>query len=251
MGDFNVHFDAQSKDARDVTDIFSCYGLAPMVVDSTHKKGHTLDQVFINAVDIYDTPLHEKVHEHFSVSDHFAIEFHLPCMPYTVNTSKMITKCFRRLEQINIPDLRSTVLNDLDNNWLSNNIDNVSFSDLYQSFKLSLQSSFDKHAPPFTKTVSSNNVSQTPLWFDEEYILARRKRRSLERAYKRSPTFENKTHYEVQRDLCVDMAEEKRISFCKTFIDDCKGNQGSLFKAIPKLLDAKHPKVLPKHEGSD
>ena len=247
LGDFNVHFDTNSKDACDVTNILSCYGLAPLIVDPTHKKGHTLDQVFINSNDIYDIPLHEKVHEHFSVSDHFAIEFCLPCKPYTVNASKMITKRFRRLDQINIEDLRSTVLNTLDNDWLSNDHVNISFSELYLSYKGCLQVSFDKHAPLFTKTVYSDNVAQTPPWFDEDYILARRKRRSLEREYKKSPSAENKALYAAQRDACVDMAKEKRISFCKTSINDCKGNQGSLFKTIPKLLDAKHPKVLPKH----
>ena len=251
LGDFNVHFDTKSKDARDVTDILSCYGLAPLIVDPTHKKGHTLDQVFINSNDIYDIPLQEKVHEHFSVSDHFAIEFRLPCKSYTANASKMITKRFRKLDQINIEDLRSTLLNNLEDNWFSNDHVDIPFSELYHSFKGSLQVSFDKHAPLFTKTVNSGNIAQTPPWFDEEYILARRKRRSLEREYKKSPSSESKALYAAQRDACVDLAKEKRESFCKTSIKDCKGNQGSLFKTIPKLLDTKHPKVLPKHLGSD
>ena len=60
LGDFNVHFDTKPKDARDVTDIFACYGLAPMMVGPTHEKGHTLDQIFINSIDIYDTPPLER-----------------------------------------------------------------------------------------------------------------------------------------------------------------------------------------------
>ena len=123
------------------------------------------------------------------------------------------------------------------------------FSHLCSEFKEALQLSVDQHAPLFKKRVTSQPTIN-PHWFDDEYLQARRKRRSLERRYKRNKTPYNKHLLSVQRDHCYDLVKRKRDVHTQHIINQCRGNQRELFKCIPKLLDKQKIKTLPDHKGN-
>lgn len=78
LGDFNIHFDTINKASRDVIDIFSSYGLDPLVGEPTHVKGHTIDQIFYNCND-FDSQFNHTVSTENSISDHYALYFTIPC----------------------------------------------------------------------------------------------------------------------------------------------------------------------------
>merc|ERR1711888_280206 len=92
--------------------------------------------------------------------------------------------------------------------------------------------------------------TMNPHWFDWEYLQERRKRRSLERKYKKYKTAEFKRLLSVQRDKCCDLVKRKRDDHTRQMIENCKGNQKELFKTIPKLLDKQNISVLPDHKNN-
>ena len=250
LGDFNVHFDEMDKATKDVVNILTGYGLGPIIHEPTHKKGHTLDQIFCNIND-FILPLQPTVCNDISLSDHFAIFFTLQ-LACDSNLSDKFNpveiKTFRRLKQIDIEAFRLTVSQNLET-WSSTNSLSNDFSDLCSSFKDTLKLSLDEHAPIYTKKVHSNS-SSLPSWFDKEYIEERRKRRSLERKYKKNKTTFNKHMYSIQKNLCVKLVKQKRKAHTQALVDQCQGNQKQLFKTIPKLLGKQKEKILPDHKGN-
>ena len=105
-------------------------------------------------------------------------------------------KHFRKLKQVNIEAFRQTVLQNLLSwNAMKSNFD--TYSHLCSGFKEALQLSLDHHAPLFNKRVISEPTIN-PHWIDEECLQERRKRRSLERRYKRNKTPYNKRYFLVK-----------------------------------------------------
>ena len=107
----------------------------------------------------------------------------------------------------------------------------------------------DHHAPLQTMRLKQK-PTMNPHWFDWEYLQERRKRRSLERKYKKYKTAEFKRLLSVQRDKCCDLVKRKRDDHTRQMIENCKGNQKELFKTIPKLLDKQKISVLPDHKNN-
>ena len=60
---------------------------------------------------------------------------------------------------------------------------------------------------------------------DNDYVLARAKRRRLERAYKSCRTTSNKHCLAIQTKLCNDMVKEKRKLCAQNDIGACAGDQ--------------------------
>ena len=251
LGDFNTHFDVMDTSAKSVVNILSGYGLQPTVYEPTHRKGHTLDQIFCNSNDFL-TSLQPTVSHDVVVSDHFAVHFTIPMMhrdsPHCEMSGLIQIKQYRRLKQIDTEAFRETVISNVEN-WSINLNHSHNFEDACSSFKSCLQSCLDQHAPLLCKRIATKETKR-PSWFDEEYLQERRKRRSLERKYKSNKSAMNKHLLSVQRDYCVKLAKTKQDTHCKQVIDKCQGNQRELFKAIPKLLDKEKQRVLPNDHGN-
>lgn len=69
-GDFNVHFELQTKEALQLTDLFSTYGLVGTVSDLTRGKA-CLDNIFTN----FDLNFCSAEVVDPGMSDHLAIHF--------------------------------------------------------------------------------------------------------------------------------------------------------------------------------
>ena len=53
VGDFNVWVDIEEDvDATELSTLMHAYGLNQQVQESTHRKGHTLDQIYLNEFQI-------------------------------------------------------------------------------------------------------------------------------------------------------------------------------------------------------
>ena len=51
-GDFNIHVDSTSSDARGFCDVLSAYGLDQHIHQKTHVRGHTLDLLILRQGDL-------------------------------------------------------------------------------------------------------------------------------------------------------------------------------------------------------
>ena len=198
LGDFNIHFDVLERATIDVINVLDNYQLQSVVRDSTHKRGHTLDQIFYDR-DNLNHHIEHSVDSSQTVSDHYPIFFTLPYSNEN-NKSNRTTEfiSFRKVNQVDIPAFRQTVLNNLEP-WYSRGSDLDNFSELCANFKNNLQLALDHHAPLQTKKLTPK-PTMNPHWFDAEYMQERRKRRSLERKYKQIRTTEYKQLLSEQRD---------------------------------------------------
>ena len=70
----------------------------------------------------------------------------------------------------------------------------------------SIRSVIDKHAPAKLKRIK--NVPSCP-WFNQAYLLLRRKKRKAERMFKKSKLFMHKLTYYDLRKQCIDLAKQK------------------------------------------
>ena len=123
-------------------------------------------------------------------------------IPYIRNKPRNTTETthFRRLKQVNIEAFHQTVLDNL-TSWYNKRLEFDNFYQLCTGFKEALQLSLEQHAPLLSKRLTAIPTIN-PHWFDKKYLQERRKRRSLERKYKRNKTIHNKHLLSVQRDYC-------------------------------------------------
>ena len=94
----------------------------------------------------------------------------------------------------------------------------------------------DDFTPTTIKRYKRNSKHLPLKWMDDEYRLARNKRRKLERAYRSHPHAENKSIYLNQRNLCARMAKQK-MSRSITDMINKRSKSGDLFKVLNSLLD--------------
>jgi endonuclease/exonuclease/phosphatase (EEP) superfamily protein YafD len=96
VGDFNYHFEKTSDNTViRLTNLISTYGLSPLIEVPTHRKGHTLDQIFVNTWEL-DVFIKEIVD--INISDHFPIYFDVPLSSNTIAQPKSIT--YRNVREI-------------------------------------------------------------------------------------------------------------------------------------------------------
>ena len=78
VGDFNLWVDEEENiDAKEFTMLMNGYGLNQQVQEPTHRKGHTLDQIYVNEFQMNVN--HKVINEtHGLKTDHFPLVFELP-----------------------------------------------------------------------------------------------------------------------------------------------------------------------------
>ena len=173
-GDLNIHFDNHScPSVIKFNSLLECYGLKQYVSVCTHSAGHSLDCVI---ADEESNLISEIKTAYLSFSDHLAVFCNL-CLP---QTKKSMTRQYRNTKDINYMDLRS----DIEQGFLTitNDWSDLCPSVCVQAYNKTLQNIFDAHAPIQTRSIKRKRSSPwiTPAIFD-----AKRKRRSLERQWRK------------------------------------------------------------------
>ena len=76
------------------------------------------------------------------------------------------------------------------------------FEQSYSSYHQASQDITDEYVPIITKTVK---VTSNIPWMDEEFRNSRKKRRQLEKKWRKNKCEENRQNYVEQRELCAKM----------------------------------------------
>lgn len=238
-GDFNVHFEkSDSQETILLSDLASSFGLSQLVEGQTHKRGHTLDLLFLNKFEMSVTtspPLN------FDIGDHFPVRFNFNNLQNCTPSSSSQVASYRNIKGINLVEFSSDICSQLDN---------VSFTEdfqaSYKEFSNITNNTLDRHAPLITKKlVGKNNIP----WQDSEYRNERALRRKLERKWKKSGTRDGPERilYTEQRKKCANLATSKRSQFYRSLIQKNEGDQSSLFQIVSKVLDKqKSSGILPQ-----
>ena len=237
-GDFNYHFEKSlDNTVMRLNDLASAYGLSPLIETATHKKGHTLDQIFVNTWKL-DVLVKDIID--IDISDHFPIHFDLLFQCNQTVQNKCIK--YRKLKNIDFDDFKQKVVWNLDK--ALENSTALSFNQHYIVYADVLSTTLNEVAPLTTKVVK--NTTSNPVWMDREFTNERKLRRKLEKTWKRTKNPEDRTAYINQRETCAELAKSKRAAYYSDRISRCNGDQKALYNIVSDLLDTKKVKVLPQ-----
>ena len=204
-GDFNVHFENADKPSNDLKNLVEHYGLLQQVDEATHEHGHMLDLVFTNPYELDITlqvqKSYIKTNDPYIKFDHFPITFEIPMTCLRTDQLLPQYRTWRSIKDINSIEFKQTLtekLLELDNN---NNVEGT-FCEQLLLYNNCLNTTLDQFAPLQTKRITCNK-EHLPKWFDSDFIEERRKRRALEKQWKRLGTSTAHEQYVQQRDYCV------------------------------------------------
>ena len=82
-------------------------------------------------------------------------------------------------------------------------------------------------------------------WFNEAIRAAKCKRRDLERKWRKSKLEIDRQLYCHQRQVVKHMIENAKTSYYSTSVENCYGDQKSLYSVINNLLHKNKETVLP------
>ena len=97
VGDFNVWVDVEDNaEANKLLTLMNAYGLNQIVQEPTHRSGHTLDQIYVN--DMQVTIEHQVINETMGLTtDHFPI---LVGIPSANKQQKTHTITYRKMKDV-------------------------------------------------------------------------------------------------------------------------------------------------------
>ena len=116
-------------------------------------------------------------------------------------------------------------------------------SDLANQYQDCLTSILDKHAPVHKKRISPKPPNP---WMTADILGAKRRRRYLERVWRKTPTSLNRSRFTRQTHLCNRMMAKAKSAYYSKEIDKNSGDQRSLWKAFNLILHRRSPIKLPE-----
>ena len=86
-------------------------------------------------------------------------------------------------------------------------------------------------------------------WYSDDITAAKQRRRLLERQWRKSGLQVHREMFKAQRDLVKGMFVQAKSRFYNDTIQNCGGDQKTLFKVINQLMHKKISPVLPPHSS--
>ena len=236
LGDFNFHVDDPSNaHAARFLNILDSYNLEQHVKTKTHTHGHTLDLVITRSgeIEVRDLELDDTV-----PSDHSAVVFTLP---YSAPGYKKHTLSFRQWKKINTESIKDSIR---DSDLLNVKCDNV--ADYITNYNDTLRKIVDEHAPLVTRQVV---IRPDTSWYTREIGNEKRKRRQLERRWRRTGSNIDRQCFQVQRSKVNALIIQAKCAEYRERIASATSTK-ELFKITNNLLHKKKVSVLPSHEST-
>ena len=221
-GDFNIHLENKSSpDSLKFSELLDTLNLKNHVWSPTLEKGHTLDLLITRDSD--DIILYQPEIRNF-LSDHAFVKAYMKINKPTA-ASKVIK--FRRTKNIDMDDFKKDIkkskLNDMESLLTSEK------ADLYDR---TLSELLDTHAPLIEKNIK---IKRTSPWYNNELRSIKRKKRKLERAWKKSRTPEDHHKFKEARSDYIKRCNEVKRIYYSNEIQKCGNDQSKLFKLIKHL----------------
>ncbi len=206
LGDYNLHLDSEYADAAVFADIMDAMGMVPNVRFSTHKAGHTLDQIYTTLGSDFEVA---TCHQGLLLSDHHAIHCHI-YIPRSEPTQRTV---------------RSRSYRDLDCQTLAGdfNASAIELSNIeraVQSFNEESVRLLDKYAPLKDREVTERKKQVEPWYVD--YIKQQKKIvRNRERIWRRYRQSHQWTAYIAERNRLNRMLAGNKILTVSEKVQEC------------------------------
>ena len=124
----------------------------------------------------------------------------------------------------------------------------TSLLELTDQFSKTLSQLLDKHAPRQTKMTTLRPPSP---WMSLEIIIAKRRRRYLERVWPRSRSPLDRSRYTKQLHLCNRMMSKSKSDYYTSLLSNNSANSRQLWISVNKILHREKSKPLPDHTSLD
>ena len=239
-GDFNIHVDMSSdRFVSNFLNVLDHYRFSQHIDKPTHSAGHVLD-LFLSRTD--DNIIRTSSVHDLNISDHAMIVCDLSVLK---SPPSRITVSFRKWKDVCLQNFESDLIScDGYQSLLSSNtVDPISMTDSYNLFLSSLA---DKHAPVITKSISPRPFS---AWFDRRIIPEKKKRRRLERIWRRTRDARDRENFVNQRNRVTKLVFEAKQAYYTKLVSDNSDSPSSLWMAMNSLL-CRHPEsILPSHDS--
>ena len=240
LGDFNFHVeDPSDTHAQRFVKLLESYNLKQHVTIATHEKGHTLDLVITRSDElcISDIQINNSV-----PSDHSAVIFDLP-LKSPGPPSKTIT--YRKWKDLDIAaltcdiDESSLTSADVRSSW-------TSVSEAVQQYDDTLKHIIDKHAPVITKEVK---IRPNTSWYTSDIAQEKRKRRKLERKWRKSRLQVDRDIFKSQRLHVTSLITKAKQVHYSEKIQNAT-NHKELYGVCNELLNKKKLSILPEYDSA-
>ena len=232
VGDFNFHFDvADDPDTVKLQDLLETCNMIQFIKEPTHISGHTLDLVVTRSSD----DLIHSVEVGTFFSDHNAVHCKLKLMKPS-HPKNQVT--YRKLKMIDHAHFTRDIR---ESNLITNPKSDL--SGLIDQYNETLRTILEKHAPLKSKTVT---LRPSNPWYNENITEAKKKRKRLERRWRKTRLQIDRDLFKAQRDLANSLINKAKSSYYKDKIVNCT-NSKELFDIVESLLHQKGKPKLPTH----
>ena len=117
-------------------------------------------------------------------------------------------------------------------------------SDLYKQYRQILKTLLDKHAPAKSKSVSQKPPAP---WMTPEIIQSKRRRRYLERVWRKSRSSLDRSRYTRQCHLCNQQMSKAKSYYYENMVANNSATPKQLWKCINQILHRRPAPSLPTH----
>ena len=253
VGDYNFHLESllnsytsiqettyevkKKREAQSFIDVLSEFELTQTIDKPTHELGGTLDALICSDMVLLNSWQILGQNEVCS-SDHFAIFFDLNVKPQLVD--EKITFSYRDYKNFD----KEKFVNDLMSHDLLSFKDSLNASQFTDLVCERLLLSMDEQCPLLEKTVKQRS-SISRYWFTDDLKILKRRKRQLEREWKKCKCFYHKERYDDITKLYKDALDIERSRFCTKNIIDNKSDPKELYKSLRNLMGDNDSSVYP------
>jgi len=233
VGDFNLHLDIPSATTTTFNDILASFDTKQHVTFPTHIHGHWLDLLITRSTcENIRTP---------TVSDGLS-DHHTVIADLKVSITPAVSKhnvFYRSIYRIDIAALMTDILK---SDLITHPKKHV--SDMYEQYYQVLKALLNKHAP-----IKSKSVSQKPPapWMTPEIIKSKRRRRYLERVWRKSRSSLDRSRYSRQCHFCNRQMATAKSEYYANMVSKNSGSPHQLWNCINQILHRRPAPSLPNH----
>ena len=207
------------------------------VATPTHSWGHTLDLIITRSEDDLVDGI---VVRDPTLSDHFA-----------VHCTLKLTKPRAEQHQIRYRQLSSIDMNALRKDLKDSTVLQETITDLptlVDKYETELTRVLDIHAPEKKRMIT---VRPAAAWYNDDIDREKRKRRKLERRWRKSRLVIDRELYKEQCKVASSLIKKANENYYSNIIQENKGNQKILFNTISRLLHRKTEECYPTAPSSE
>ena len=240
VGDINLHLDAHSHcHTKAMMQTLESCGLQQHIRDPTHYCGHILDvlisrdsSTLLSACEVRDIGLSDNNGN--TMNGHYAITCEIK---QRMSSTKSKSVSYRKLKAIDIRQFRNSLQASL-----TLERTNGSTTVCMERYINVLSTVVDTHAPLLHRTITPRPNAP---WYTEQLRESKRKRRSLERKWRRSRKDSDRIQYRGQCATVAKHLTDAKTDYYSKKVEECAGNSKLIHQLANKLLVNQHVQQLP------